>query len=130
MGVLFAFFFLGRRMPDTPQAPPQTVQSPPATVSSTSPPPAPSLPSRLEPVASQPMAPVHLGPPGFLVVEATPWGKLTIDGKSYGDVEGTKRFSLPPGVHEVRLVNRKVKPWTVTIESGKTHTVKGNFISE
>jgi hypothetical protein len=76
---------------------------------------------------------VPVGPPGFLLVEATPWGTLLIDGKSHGPVEGSKRVQLPPGTHEVKLVNppKKSKTWTVTIESGKTtKPYKYNFISE
>jgi hypothetical protein len=76
--------------------------------------------------------PVPAGPPGFVVVEATPWGNLIIDGKSYGAIEGTsKHIPLPPGNHEVRLVNRpKEKRWSVTIESGKLKPLKYNFITD
>ncbi|MGO9828538.1 MAG: hypothetical protein ACLPJH_00235 [Myxococcaceae bacterium] len=64
---------------------------------------------------------------GFLLLEVTPWGKLFIDGKMRADVEGAKRISLSPGVHEVRLVNKKCVAWTVTIESGKTRTLTYSF---
>jgi eukaryotic-like serine/threonine-protein kinase len=135
VGLCVVIFLAGRRMsPDLPPA----VAGPVTTTAPAVEPPAqaPVVPrapaTRPEPVATEPPpAQVPAGPPGFLVVEATPWGKLYIDGKSRGDIEGaSKRISLPPGAHEVRLVNRKAKTWTVTIDSGKTHTVKYNFINE
>ena len=93
----------------------------------------PAPPVRPEPAAAEaaPAPLVPAGPPGFVVVEATPWGKLYIDGKSHGDIEGTsKRIPLSPGNHEVRLVNKKSKTWTVNIESGKTRPLKYNFITD
>jgi serine/threonine protein kinase len=135
VGLFVVIFFAGRRSSDAPpvsatpaHAVPEQVASAPIV------PPVVIPPVRTEPPATElvtpPAATAPTGPPGYLVVEATPWGKLTIDGKSYGDVEGSRRISLPPGHHEVKLVNRKTKLWTVTIESGKTHSVKGNFISD
>jgi serine/threonine protein kinase len=128
-GVLVFVFFAGRRT--SPDAPP--VASPAVVVTPTEPPASPvaavHLPVSAEAAPAAPVVPA--GPPGFVVVEATPWGKLYIDGKSHGDVEGTsKRISLPPGNHEVRLVNKKSKTWTVTIESGKTRPLKYNFITD
>ena len=71
------------------------------------------------------------GPPGFLVVKAQPWGKLFVDGKFAGDVEGTRRFPLAPGSHTLRLVNgKKARPWTVDIESGKTVTREHSFLED
>ncbi len=105
----------------TPPAAPAPAPAPPVQAA---PPPAPAP-------APAPPPPTQVGPPGFLTVEATPWGKLVIDGKSYGDIEGvSKRISLSPGPHEVRLVNRKTKSWTVPIESGKTRQLKYNFITD
>ena len=140
-------FFAGRGM--SPAAAPQTPApvrtnpepqpaagpappAPPAASQPSHPAPTPA-PAAVEPAVAAPAPPAtaHAGPPGFLVVEATPWGKLTVDGKPYGDIEGaSKPLRLAPGTHEVRLVNRKAKVWTVTIESGKTRTLKHNFISE
>ncbi|MGO9764908.1 MAG: serine/threonine-protein kinase [Myxococcaceae bacterium] len=128
-GILVAVFLLGRGM--TPAQPPPAVvptspaEPPPPPVSAAQPKAAPSVP------APAPAPPARPEPPGFLVVEATPWGKLFIDGKSQGDIEGaSKRIPLSPGSHEVRLVNRKEKRWTVTIESGKTRPLKHNFITD
>jgi hypothetical protein len=93
--------------------------------------PVPAVPVPTEPAQATPTPAVPAGPPGFLVVEATPWGKLYIDGKSHGDIEGpSKRISLSPGAHEVRLVNKKAKTWTVSIESGKLKQLKHNFITD
>jgi tRNA A-37 threonylcarbamoyl transferase component Bud32 len=127
--VVIAFFGGRRTSPDLPPAGPAraTVELPPT------PAPAPAPPVRPEPAAEAPPAPVvPAGPPGYVVVEATPWGKLYIDGKSHGDIEGmSKRIPLSPGNHEVRLVNKKAKTWTVTIESGKTtRPLKYNFITD
>jgi hypothetical protein len=84
-----------------------------------------SLPTRQEP-AAPPAA-----PPGFLVVKAQPWGKLFVDGKFAGDVEGSRRFPLAPGSHMVRLINgKKARPWTVEIESGKTVLREHSFLEE
>jgi len=70
-------------------------------------------------------------PPGFLVVKAQPWGKLYVDGKFAGDVEGSRRFPLAPGSHILRLVNgKKTFPWTVEVESGKTVTREHSFLEE
>jgi hypothetical protein len=68
---------------------------------------------------------------GFLVVKAQPWGKLYVDGKFAGDVEGSRRFPLAPGSHILRLVNgKKTYPWTVEVESGKTVTREHSFLEE
>jgi serine/threonine protein kinase len=128
--VVVAFFGGRHTSPDVPSP------TAPAHVSSADlPPPAPvpAPPVRPQPAAAEaaPAPVVPVGPPGFLVVEATPWGRLFIDGKSHGDIEGaSKRISLPPGNHDIRLVNKKPKTWTVTIESGKLKTLKYNFITD
>jgi serine/threonine protein kinase len=126
--VVGAVFFAGRTT--APSAPPVAVR--PAALETPAapsvPPVVPAPPARPEPAAEPTPA---AEAPGFLVVEATPWGKLFIDGKSHGDIEGpSKRIALSPGTHEVRLVNKKAKSWTVTIESGKTKPLKYNFITE
>ena len=138
-------FFAGRGMSPSPAPQPvapakASPEPPPASAGQVPTPPVPAEPVRPAPAPAPaeaavppPPAPAsaHAGPPGFLVVEATPWGKLSVDGKPYGDIEGTSRpLRLAPGTHEVRLVNRKTRVWTVTIESGKTRTLKHNFISE
>ena len=134
VGLFVLIFFVGRRSSSDvpPLAGPAvraTAQEPVASAPIV--PPVVIPPVRSEPATeTAPVPAAAKGPPGTLVVEATPWGKLFIDGKPRGDVEGSRRFSLPPGTYEVKLINRKAKIWTVAIESGKAHTVKWNFITE
>lgn len=127
--VLALVFLVGRHTSDV-----GTVAAPaprPAAEPLAPPAPLPALPARPEPAEAAPAAAVRVGPPGFVVVEATPWGKLYVDGKSHGDIEGaSKRIPLSPGTHEVRLVNKTTKSWTVSIESGKTRQLKHNFITD
>ena len=90
-------------------------------------PPLPAVGAR----APSPPQPPPTAAPGFLVVKAQPWGKLFVDGKFAGDVEGSRRFPLAPGSHMLRLVNgKKVRPWTVEIETGKTVTREHSFLED
>jgi len=99
-----------------PPVPPRAPEAPAPT-----PPPSP----RTEAAATPP------APPGFLVVKAQPWGRLFVDGKYSGDVEGTRRLSLGPGSHTLRLVNgKKAKVWTVDVESGKTVSREHSFLED
>jgi eukaryotic-like serine/threonine-protein kinase len=98
---------------------------------------APRAPAAVEPpvpvppVARQEPPALPAAAPGFLVVKAQPWGKLFVDGKFAGDVEGSRRFPLAPGSHMVRLINgKKTRPWTVEIESGKTVLREHSFLEE
>jgi serine/threonine-protein kinase len=104
-------------------------------------PPLPTQPvtTPVSPSASEPRLPALPPPPpvappaapGLLVVKAQPWGKLYVDGKFAGDVEGFRRFPLAPGSHILRLVNgKKTQPWTVEVESGKTVTREHSFLEE
>jgi serine/threonine protein kinase len=117
-----------------PRAGPNPPPEPPAPSATPAPPtPAPAssaTPAGVVVPAAAPTPPV--GPPGFLVVRVQPWGKLYIDGKFHGDIEGTShRLSLDPGPHVVRLANgRKAKSWNVEIESGKTDLRSHSFIDE
>ena len=96
--------------------------------------PVPPVPESHAPVPPQPPRVETATPPaapGFLVVKAQPWGKLFVDGKPAGDVEGTRRFTLAPGSHILRLVNgKKTRAWTVEIESGKTVSREHSFLEE
>jgi hypothetical protein len=109
----------------SPAAPPSVRPPPPAPAveaRTPTPPPAP----RVEPAATTPPA-----APGFLVVKAQPWGKLLVDGKYTGDVEGTHRYPLAPGSHTLLLVNgKKSRRWNVDIESGKTVTREHSFLED
>jgi len=66
------------------------------------------------------------------VVKVQPWGRLFVDGKSMGDVEGvSRRIPLGPGTHTARLINgKKARSWTVEIEPGKTEVRQHSFIEE
>jgi eukaryotic-like serine/threonine-protein kinase len=106
-------------VPPVPTRPVTTPSSPPTA--DPRPPALPSPPPAIAPPAA----------PGFLVVKAQPWGKLYVDGKFAGDVEGSRRFPLAPGSHILRLVNgKKTRPWTVEVESGKTVTREHSFLEE
>jgi serine/threonine-protein kinase len=109
--------------PPSPPPAPSATPDPPTPASSTS-------PAAAVVPATAPAPPA--GPPGFLMVRVQPWGKLYVDGKFQGDIEGTsRRLSLEPGLHLVRLANgRKAKSWNVEIESGKTDLRTHSFIDE
>ncbi|MGO9828885.1 MAG: hypothetical protein ACLPJH_02020, partial [Myxococcaceae bacterium] len=99
------------------------------------PPPVPS-----PPVAPAPAeAPLPLPPPvaaapteapaadeGFLELTLTPGGSVTIDDKEQPPVEGTQRFTLKAGRHEVTARDTKViTTWSVYVRPGAT--VKKHF---
>ncbi len=99
------------------------------------PPPVPS-----PPVAPAPAeAPLPLPPPvaaapteapaadeGFLELTLTPGGSVTIDDKEQPPVEGTQRFTLKAGRHEVTASDTKViTTWSVYVRPGAT--VKKHF---
>jgi serine/threonine-protein kinase len=110
--------------PEGPAGPPAAMPTPPLPTAAPRAP-TPPQPPRVEGTATPPAA------PGFLVVKAQPWGKLFVDGKAAGDVEGTRRFHLAPGSHTLRLVNgKKIRAWTVEIESGKTLTREHSFLED
>jgi serine/threonine-protein kinase len=132
-------FVAGRTQPPESSQPsgPPTVQSPPAVLPvppappALTPPPAVAIPAPPQAPRQEPPAP-QAAAPGFLVVKAQPWGKLFLDDKFVGDVEGVSRsFKLAPGTHTVRLINgKKSRPWTVEIESGKTAFRTHSFLEE
>jgi serine/threonine-protein kinase len=127
VGVGGIAFVAGRTDPRTqPSEPPVRAPSSPAVpVAEVRPPAAPAQP-RNEVATTPPAA-----APGFLQMKAQPWGKLYIDGKFAGDVEGVRRFPLAPGSHTVRLINgKKARSWDVDIQSGKTEPRQHSFIED
>jgi len=99
-----------------PPAPPRAPEAPAPT---------PPAPPRTDAPATPPAS------PGLLAVKAQPWGRLFVDGKAAGDVEGSRRYPLAPGTHTLRLMNgKKTRTWTVDIESGKTVTREHSFLEE
>jgi eukaryotic-like serine/threonine-protein kinase len=136
LGVGGIAFLAGRtdsRSEGGPATPPAAAVAPAPTQPAVAPvPPPPSIDVR-PPAPPQPPPAVATHPvaPGFLVVKAQPWGKLFVDGKFAGDVEGSRRFTLVPGSHTLRLVNgKKARPWTVEIESGKTVSREHSFLED
>jgi len=128
VGVGGIAFLAGRTESRSEPAPPATAAIPPGLPV----PPPPTLEARapIPPPPARPEAPPPAAP-GFLVVKAQPWGRLFVDGKALGDVEGSRRVPLAPGSHSVRLVNgKKSRPWTVEIESGKTVSREHSFLEE
>ena len=65
------------------------------------------------------------------MVKAQPWGRLFVDDKFVGNVEGSRKVPLAPGTHTLRLINgKKTWPSKVEIEPGKTVTREHNFLEE
>ena len=60
------------------------------------------------------------------------WGKLFVDEKFLGDVEGSRRFTVPSGVHDIRLTNgRRAKAWPQTeVKPGKSLSLQHSFLDE
>ena len=102
------------------------VQPPPVA------PPAPPAVVADAPRAEAPRPPPPAGPPGYLLISARPWGRLYVDDKFLGDVEGSRRFTLPSGVHDIRLTNgRRVKAWSqVEVKPGKSLSLQHSFLDE
>ena len=117
--------------PERGTAPPVAAAPPVPTQPVTTPSSPPTADPRPPALPPPPPATAPPAAPGFLVVKAQPWGKLYVDGKFAGDVEGSRRFPLAPGSHILRLVNgKKTRPWTVEVESGKTVTREHSFLEE
>src|SRR5262249_10286527 len=138
VGVGSVAFVAGRRdqggevaaAPASPERGPAALPVPPppalASPASGLRPPVPPEPPRADAPAAPPAA------PGFLQVKAQPWGKLYVDGKFIGDIEGvSRRIALTPGAHTVRLLNgKKSRSWNVEIESGKTEGRQHSFLED
>jgi hypothetical protein len=139
IGVGGIAFFAGRTdsRPDSPDrgSPAAPVVAAPALPSV---PPPPTAPAAVKAPAPVPPPVLHQEPPappaaapGFLVVKAQPWGRLFVDDKFIGNVEGSRKVPLAPGSHTVRLLNgKKAWPSKVEIEPGKTVTREHNFLEE
>ena len=75
----------------------------------------------LLPLAPSPAEPVAAADEGFLEVTLTPAGTISIDGKGATPVEGTQRFKLNAGHHEVTASDSKVVVgWSVYVRPGAT----------
>lgn len=81
----------------------------------------PPLAHPLVPLAPPPSEPVAAQDEGFLEVTLTPAGTLSIDGKEPTAVEGTQRFKLKAGHHELTASDSKViVGWSVYVRPGAT----------
>lgn len=73
------------------------------------------------PVAAAPVAPGTVQDEGVLELTLVPKGTVTIDGKEATPVQGTQRFTLKPGRHEVMASDSKtIVGWTVFVRPGLT----------
>jgi hypothetical protein len=73
------------------------------------------------PLAPSPPEPVLARDEGFLEVTLTPAGTISIDGKEATAVEGTQRFKVNAGHHEVTASDSKVVVgWSVYVRPGAT----------
>jgi serine/threonine protein kinase len=87
------------------------------------PPPPPAEPELVRPLL--PLAPPPAEPArrdeGFLEVTLTPGGTIAIDGKAPTPVQGTQRFTLRAGHHEVMATDsRVIVGWSVYLRAGAT----------
>jgi eukaryotic-like serine/threonine-protein kinase len=81
----------------------------------------PPLTRPLLPVTPSPAEPVAARDEGFLEVTLTPAGTISIDGKEATAVEGTQRFKVKAGHHEVTASDSKmVVGWSVYVRPGAT----------
>jgi eukaryotic-like serine/threonine-protein kinase len=125
----------------TPKSKPPASPSAPkaAALAVEKPAPAPPQPAPVEPALVRPLLPVASVAPtlpespkakdqGFLELTLLPKGTVSIDGKQATLVEGTQRFPLSAGRHEVTATDSKtgITGWTVFVRPGTT--VKKRFV--
>ncbi len=63
--------------------------------------------------------------PGTLVLQATPWADVYVDGKLYKNVVGSRRVQVPAGPHKVKFVHPKKTSGelNVQVKSGRDESV-------
>ena len=100
-------------------APPVTTLPPPA--SSTGPPPTAGPARESAPTTREAPPPAPAAPSGTVVVNATPWGSVYVDGRLVGNTPQTN-LQLPAGAHTIRVVRDGFVPWEreVLVRSGDT----------
>lgn len=117
--------------------PPRTAQKPSAAPAVTEPEAGQAVPAPAEP-SPEPSAPVRIPaepspaeaaaqpsapPKGRLIVKATPYATVLVNGRSLGEVQSRKVFPLAPGSYQLTLVHpRKTKTESITIVSDGTVT--------
>jgi hypothetical protein len=82
--------------------------------------PAPPQPAVARPRARQPAAP-PAATPGYITVNADPYGELYVDGVDVGPTP-VVRYAVPPGVHTIKVVREGYKTVTekVQVDAGNT----------
>ena len=104
-----------------PAKPPVAINHPAATPAAAPPPPAAATVA----VAPAPVAaaPAPSNAPGRLLLNATPWAEVIIDGKDHGPTPLSTAIS--PGVHTVVLVSQQFhKSETLSLNVGPGETIK------
>jgi eukaryotic-like serine/threonine-protein kinase len=110
---------------DAVQPPPPPAESPgagPVAAPPVEPPPAPVA---LEPAQAVPSeaSEAKPAPKGYLVVKATPYATVMVNGRSLGEVQSRRTFSLAPGSYQLRLVHpKKTTTESITIVAEGTVT--------
>lgn len=122
----------------TPAAEPESVQWERLEPLPLSPPPlSPALPPTTgqpsQPVARPPAASAPSKPPpsGVLVVNATPWAELYVDGRLVGNTPVVD-LPLPAGPHQLRLVRDGFEPYErrVVVAAGQTLRITNIVLQE
>jgi serine/threonine protein kinase len=105
--------------------PPGSTQAPPATLPSRAAP-RPRAEALRQPAQPAARAPATARPrasstPGFLFVNATPWGQLYVDGQLVGNTPKAN-LSVAAGPHTIRVLREGYEPFerTIQVEAGQT----------
>jgi len=119
-------------MPDPPpmlaatpvRAPAPVVPSQPIDLPATHPPGADESPAR---PSATPSRRSRQASPGYVSVNATPWGAVFIDGRQVTGETPLYRHPLPPGRHKVEIVwpspTRRSPPREILIRAGDHETL-------
>lgn len=81
-----------------------------------------------KPVA-KPMPPVEVKPTGTLFLAISPWGRVSVNGRSVGVAPPLTQLTLPAGKHTVTVVNDESPAFTQTVQvdAGQGVTVSHAF---
>lgn len=69
------------------------------------------------------------GPPGKVNLAVSPWGEVTVDGRSMGVTPPLNQLSLPPGKHTITVSNGDAPVYkkVITIKSGRSYALEHQF---
>ncbi|MBX5484688.1 MAG: protein kinase [Myxococcaceae bacterium] len=99
----------------------------------------PTEPAHPDAGISEPVDAGHAVPPndglararGVLVINVAPWANVTIDGRSHGDIAGSRELTLPPGKYVVKFVHpRRTLEKVVTIRPGRRTSIEFDVFSK